>query len=101
MLWEFLCRICRCGVGGKRTDQPREANPGRSDEAAGEGRDDLTAIRGIGVSKGNRLNAAGIRTYEQLARTTPQQLKKILGSLAVGVQLERWIARANELAAAK
>ena len=101
MLLGFMCRICRCVVGGTRTDQPRKANPGRPDEAAGEGKDDLTAIRGIGMIKGDRLNAAGIWTYEQLARTTPKKLKKILGSLAEGVRLETWIARAKELATAK
>ena len=101
MLWGLLCRICRCAVGGKRADWPRGANPGRPDEAAGEGKDDLTEIRGIGTAKGNRLNAAGIRTYEQLARTTPKELKKILGSLAEGVRLDTWITKAKELAAAK
>ena len=101
MLLEFLCRMCRCVPGRKPADQARKANPGRSDEAAGEGKDDLTAIRGIGISKGNRLNAAGIRTYDQLARTTPKELRKILGSRAVGVRLETWIAKAKELAAAK
>jgi len=101
MLLGFLRRICRCIVGGTRTDRPQKANPGMSDEAAGEGKDDLTAIRGIGMAKGNRLNAAGIRTYEQMARTTPKALRKILGSLAVGARLETWIAKAKELAAAK
>lgn len=101
MVWGFLCRICRCVVGGTHTDQPRKANPGRSDKAAGEDKDDLTVIPGIGMAKGDCLNAAGIWTYEQLARTTPRELRKILGRLAEGVRLETWIARAKGLAAAK
>ncbi len=37
------------------------------------GGDDLTAIRGIGIAKAIRLNGGGIGTYEQLARSTPEE----------------------------
>jgi predicted flap endonuclease-1-like 5' DNA nuclease len=60
--------------------------------------DDLTVIRGIGVAIQDRLNAAGIRSYDQLARATPEELRSILGRLARAAKLEEWIAQARELA---
>jgi predicted flap endonuclease-1-like 5' DNA nuclease len=40
--------------------------------------DDLTAIRGIGRIYQWKLRDAGISSYEQLASTTPEQLREIL-----------------------
>ena len=38
-------------------------------------------IKGIGPVFSKRLNEAGIRTFEQLAQLTPQDMEKILGTL--------------------
>jgi predicted flap endonuclease-1-like 5' DNA nuclease/cytoskeletal protein CcmA (bactofilin family) len=48
--------------------------------------EDLTVIRGIGPSSDQRLKAAGIRTFAQLAALTPEQLAAI-----IGIPLERVI----------
>jgi len=41
--------------------------------------DDLTAIRGIGRIYQWKLRDAGFASYDQLASTTPEQLREILG----------------------
>lgn len=46
-----------------------------------EGKDNLQAIKGIGPVFSQRLNEAGITTFEQLARLKPGQLEEILGEL--------------------
>ncbi|RPJ25513.1 MAG: hypothetical protein EHM33_14335 [Chloroflexi bacterium] len=46
-----------------------------------QGRDNFQAIKGIGPVFTRRLHEAGIHTFEQLARLTPQQLEEILGDL--------------------
>ncbi|HEX9839870.1 MAG TPA: DUF4332 domain-containing protein [Anaerolineales bacterium] len=46
-----------------------------------EGKDNLQAIKGIGPVFSQRLNEAGITTFEQLARLKPKELEKILGEL--------------------
>jgi len=46
-----------------------------------DGSDNFQAIKGIGPVFTRRLHEAGIHTFEQLARLTPQQLEEILGDL--------------------
>ena len=46
-----------------------------------QGRDNFQAIKGIGPVFSKRLHEAGIHTFEQLSRLTPQQLEEILGDL--------------------
>ena len=67
-------------------------------EAAPSAPDDLTAIRGIGIATQNRLYKAGIKSHGQLARATPEDVRKILGKFAGGADVEDWIAQATELA---
>ncbi len=43
--------------------------------------DDLTAIRGIGTATQNRLHAAGIKSYVQLARASPEEVRMKVGKL--------------------
>jgi predicted flap endonuclease-1-like 5' DNA nuclease len=57
----------------------------------------LTAIRGIGIATQNRLYAAGIKTYAELARASPEDVREILGKLARGAKVEPWIRQAEEL----
>jgi predicted flap endonuclease-1-like 5' DNA nuclease len=46
-----------------------------------EGKDNLQAIKGIGPVFAQRLNEAGITTFEQLSKLTSQELEEILGKL--------------------
>ena len=46
------------------------------------GKDNLQAIRGVGPVISKRLNEAGIYTFEELSRLTPDELAEILGSLS-------------------
>ena len=46
-----------------------------------EGNDNFQAIKGIGPVFSQRLNEAGITTFEQLARLKPKELEEILGEL--------------------
>ncbi len=122
MLVGILCRICRClagrprerepsakpagdAVGGERPETAPEAGAEAEGQAPGEGAegvvDDLTAIRGIGITMQNRLNRAGITTYAQLAEAKPEHVREALGNLSRGVQVEAWISQARELAARK
>ncbi|MBN1286030.1 MAG: hypothetical protein JXB47_11585 [Anaerolineae bacterium] len=55
--------------------------------------DDLTLIKGIGPSYANRLNAAGVHSFDQLAALTPEELNALLrmdGNLT-----GRWIQQAR------
>ena len=114
MLVGILCRICRWLAGGPREREP-SAKP--ASDAVGEGRaeaegqaagedaedsvDDLTAIRGIGITKQDRLNRVGITTYAQLAEAKPEHVREALGKFSRGAHVEAWISRARELAARK
>jgi hypothetical protein len=60
--------------------------------------DDLTAIPGIGPGRLERLNRAGIRTFAQLARCRPEELRKIVGKTAKTADVQRWVTEAGELA---
>ncbi len=114
MLVGILCRMCRCLVGGSREPEPsvkptgdavREERAETAGRAPGESPqgsvDDLTAIRGIGITKQDRLNRAGITTYAQLAVAKPEQVREALGRFSRGAHVEEWISRARELAARK
>ena len=46
-----------------------------------DGTHNFQSIKGIGPAFAKRLNDAGIRTFEQLAQLTPQDMEKILGTL--------------------
>jgi len=59
--------------------------------------DDLTAIRRIGPHMQDRLRAAGIRTYTQLARMTPDQVRAA-ADISPTVGVEKWIEQADRLA---
>jgi len=60
--------------------------------------DDLTVIRGIGPGMQNRLNTEGIFSYSQLAGSTSEDLRDLLGSVAGRANLENWIHDARKLA---
>jgi predicted flap endonuclease-1-like 5' DNA nuclease len=60
--------------------------------------DDLTVIRGIGPQVQSRLNNEGIFSYVQLAGSTAEDLRDLLGSVAGRANLENWIHDARKLA---
>ena len=97
-LFGILCRAWRCALCGQASRKPSAETGGQGD-AETTASDDLTAIRGIGIASQNRLYAAGIKSYAELARASAEDLRKILGKFARGARVEDWIARARELAA--
>jgi predicted flap endonuclease-1-like 5' DNA nuclease len=115
MLGGILSRLCRCLAGGPREREPSakpvgdavgEERAEAEGQAPGENRgsvvDDLTAIRGIGITMQNRLNRAGITTYAQLAEAKPEHMREVLGGkLSRGAKVEAWISQARELVASK
>ncbi len=114
MLGGILCRICRCLVVGPREREPSAKPAGDAvveERAEAEGQapgenpegvvDDLTAIRGIGITVQNRLNRAGITTYAQLAEAEPEQVREALGKLSRGARVEAWISQVQDLVASK
>ena len=122
MLLGIFCRICRCLAGGpcerepsakpagdavgeERAETAPEARAEAEGQAPGKGAegvvDDLTAIRGIGITMQNRLNQADITRYAQLAKAKPEHVREALGKLSRGAKVEAWISRARERAATK
>lgn len=92
-LTKILCRLWRCAAPGRPGDQ--RGGP------EGSSSDDLTVIRGIGIATQDRLYRAGIRSFSQLAGTSPDRIREILGNLARGAKVETWIEEAAGLANSK
>ncbi len=96
LLARMLCRLWRGAAPGpgrrEGTAEKTEAN--RPEEISP---DDLTAIRGIGIATQNRLYRAGIKSYAQLTRASPDEVRMKLGKVAGGANVEDWIAQAQEL----
>jgi predicted flap endonuclease-1-like 5' DNA nuclease len=64
--------------------------------------DNLKLVVGIGPANEQVLNAAGVRTFEQLAAMTVEQLHDILPDTQdARVARENWIGQAEQFAAAK
>ncbi len=97
LLTRTLCRWLGCPAPGpgRRERAADKAAANSPDESSS---DHLTAIRGIGIATENRLYGAGIKSYGQLARATPEDVRKILGKFAGGASVEKWIAQAKQLA---
>ncbi len=93
----MLCRAWKC-AGHCVGDQERSVEKSGSKRTKGNASDDLTAIRGIGIAGQNRLNVAGIKSFAQLARANPEELRKILGRLGRSAKVEDWIDQARKLA---
>ena len=60
--------------------------------------DPLEVIKGIGPVYAQRLRAAGINTFTELGKLTPENLQAIIGSRLAEDQFASWIAEANQLA---
>lgn len=68
--------------------------------AGGERQEDLKRIRGVGVLIERRLNALGIRSYEQIANWTKADIDSVSAQLDFKGRIERenWIEQARILA---
>ena len=60
--------------------------------------DDLSIIAGIGPARQGQLNKAGYYTFAQLAKSTPEKLREILGESARSANVENYIEDARDLA---
>ncbi len=96
LLTRMLCRLWRCPASGSDR-QDRAADKAEANLPDESSPDDLTAIRGIGIATQNRLYRAGIKSYGQLARATPEDVREIFGKSAGGASVEKWIAEAKQL----
>lgn len=74
-------------------------HPGHDEDVAGA--DDLTRIAGIGAKTAERLNAAGIRHYADLASRSAGDIVVLLSDVAglSPARIDGWRAQAGELAA--
>ncbi len=97
LLTRMLCRWWGCLAPG-RERRERAADKAEAGEPPEVSPVDLTTIHGIGIATQNRLYGAGIKSYGQLARATPEDVRKILGRFAGGASVEKWIAQAKQLA---
>lgn len=101
----------KISIPARITDAIREketvaASPSVSDEAVqfeaddNEHADDLKRIRGIGVLIEKRLNAIGIRRYEQIANWTSGDIDRVSRMLEFKGRIEResWVEQARILA---
>lgn len=59
-----------------------------------QGHDNLQAIKGIGPAFAKRLKEAGVDTFDQLSRLTPQEMEQILGTL-----FKRFFSKENTILA--
>ncbi len=88
----------RSAPGPERRERAAEAEEAEAGEPPEVSPDDLAAIRGTGIATQDRLIRAGIESYGQLARATPEDVREILGKFAGGASVEKWIAQAKQLA---
>ncbi len=97
LLTRMLCRWWGCLAPGPGR-QERAVDNAAANSPDESSSDHLTAIRGIGIATENRLYRAGIKSYGQLARASPAEVREILGKFAGGASVEKWIAQAKQLA---
>ena len=65
-----------------------------------EPEDDFTRIKGIGLTITAQLHRSGVRTFAQLAATSPEKLATFVKSRSADrIAKENWVGRARHLAA--
>lgn len=70
-------------------------------EGQGEGRDDLSKLKGVGPKFEDRLHALGFYRFEQLARLTPTEIERLdeqLGPFRGRLTRDRVVEQADYLA---
>lgn len=97
-LTSMLCCLLKCTSRNSERNAPpnQHENPGNSPKERAF--DNLRRIRGIGIATENRLFKAGIKSYADLGRATPESLEQILGKPRAAASYEAWTAKARELA---
>lgn len=73
-------------------------------EVPPEERDDLTRVRGISPYIEERLNAIGIRTYDQLSRLDEGQARRVNEAIELlpgRIRRERWVEQCSALGLAR
>jgi len=86
------------GTAAAETEEiktPHAAEAATADEVIPN---DFTVIAEIGPVRQGRLNKAGYYTFAQLAKSTPEKLREILGKSARSANVENWIDDARDLA---
>ena len=91
------------GLGGGRqraSAGPSDPSPFLSRPGAAPTGDDLKRIRGVGILIERRLNQMGIRTYEEIANWTADDISRVSQALDFSGRIERenWIEQARILA---
>lgn len=82
----------------EETLPPVEVQPAEKPAPEQASPDDLTVIVGIGAGMQKRLNEAGIHTWAQLAASTPERLREVLGGVSRRLaKVEEWIEQSREL----
>ncbi|EFO81223.1 hypothetical protein OSCT_0884 [Oscillochloris trichoides DG-6] len=76
------------GYGANTTTAPAQPNRG----------EDLTLINGIGSTYARRLGDAGITSFAQLAETSVDQVRAIIGPTQLPINVEAWVAEAAQRA---
>jgi predicted flap endonuclease-1-like 5' DNA nuclease len=77
------------------------AEPSDSAESVGdeeEGIDNLAVIQGIGPKMAFRLREQGVRTFDDLARATADEIRELMGGLPSFANVDAWIEQAEERA---
>ena len=88
---------------GRQRASPASRRGGQlsADGAAGEGHDDLTAIKGLGKVKAAKLVASGITSYAQIAAWTDDDIAEIgleVNTSPGQIKREDWVGQAKRLA---
>jgi predicted flap endonuclease-1-like 5' DNA nuclease len=86
-------------VSGRRRARQTSTLPSSAEHQSPPISDPLEEIGGIGPVYANRLNEAGVFTFQQLASTPADELARITG--VTRWDPADWIAEATELAAAQ
>lgn len=87
-------------IGGKGAAPKKAAAAKKADKPADEGGDDLTFIKGLGKVMAEKLNAAGVNTYAQIAAWTDADIEELDKELKIKSKVEKdnWVEAAKELA---
>ena len=62
--------------------------------------DDLTRIKGVGPKLSERLNAAGVRRFQEIAEWTPEDIERLAPLLKVAasrIRRDDWVQSAKDL----
>jgi len=86
----------------KRTEPIPQPAPIPEPVPSSSGKDDLKLLKGVGPQMENKLNNAGVNTFEQMSRLTTTDLQNILGiSKRVTQNADNLLSQAKKFAQEK